>query len=74
MASISAVDIQEEGTYAQRHGWMEHGYHKARPIALWRGFDWGRTEALRDWPIGCFYSCANKMRITMVLRQTRAAS
>ena len=54
MASISAVDIQEEGTYAQRYGWMEHGYHKARPIALCHGFGWGRTEALRDWLIGCF--------------------
>ena len=46
MASISAVDIQEEGTYAQRYGWMEHGCHKAYPIALHHGVDWGYTEAV----------------------------
>ena len=49
MAATGAmVDIQEEGTYAQRHGWMEHGHYKACPIALTTGFDWGCTEALRD--------------------------
>ena len=49
-------------TYAQEFVWMVHGYHKAYPIALYHGVDWGYTEALRDWPIGSFLQLCQQDR------------